>query len=154
MDLLFVYDIEDRVGYAREHEKELEFAMFNDVMFYARQSQVDSRLDLFVFSHSPEDVEPVAIKQVTLVTQDGTVVWDKDIQATLMPISIGELYQESSAEREFDYAVTIVEYDQTASWYYDGSNLTLTVEVECGGEVIEIAYPVYVHSYWDISFYF
>lgn len=132
----------EREQYLRKHEKEIKYAVIDETFFlvYCKEiSHSQGYIWIDAFSYDLKNSSTFNVKSACLKSNDGEVVCKNDkLQITI---------QRTALDRDLNDSNLILCYDISEEWYYEGNELTLSVEIEVENKTVMLFYPVEICGY-------
>ena len=131
-----------RAGYLKKHEKDLEYARFNDAFVMVDIERLGERASIYICSYEQQEYNEFTVNEVSLYTNDGEIIYhDSDMKLKI------KLTTPDKLEEEF-----LCIYSHDGDWFYEGNQLILTIGVEFQGKTKMISYPMIVKKRHSIAF--
>lgn len=131
-----------RADYLKKHEKDFEYARFDDAFIMVDVERLGERASIYICSYEEQENDEFIVNEVSLVSDDGEVIYyESDMHLDVKRTTPDKL------EEEF-----LCTYSHNGDWFYVGNQLTLTIEVEFQGKTKIISYPMEVRKRHSLAF--
>lgn len=131
-----------RTDYLKKHEKDFEYARFDDAFVMVDVERIGERVYIYICSYELQEDNEFTVNEVSLVSDDGEIIYHKNN----MQLNLSRTTPDKLEEN------TLFIYSHSGDWFYLGNQLTLTVEIEHQGKKKTISYPMEVRKIYSLAF--
>ena len=131
-----------RMGYLKKHEKDLEYTRFDDAFVMIDIERLGEMAYIYICSYEWQEDNEFTVNEVSLTSNDGeTIYYESDMQLKVKQTTLEKIQGE-----------ILLKYSHDGEWFYEGNQLTLTIEIEHKGKVKTISYPMEVKKIYSLAF--
>ncbi len=131
-----------RADYLKKHEKDFEYAKFDDAYIIVDIERIGERAYIYICSYEEQENNEFTVNEVSLVSDEEEIIYHQnDMQLKVKRTTPDQLEEK-----------TLFKYSHNGDWFCVGNKLTLTIEIEHQGKTKTISYPMEVIKRHSLAF--